>query len=173
MQFAREKLRYVSQLCQLLGARKVSVSEVVEHERSEELEVSGELGISVGVYGSGKVESKYDSSSSVIEALSRSLADEFEGGIPDISEAQGLLIRTGLMGDPDLRGLLELCNSRQNAIKSSRVEVNLFREVNRNVEVLSSVNLDVLSTVCVSVEMDWKRNVRALSRYKFRLEVDF
>jgi hypothetical protein len=173
MQFAREKLHYVSRLCQLLGARKVSVSELVEHERSDELEVSGELGISVGGYGGGGVKSKYDSSSSVIEDLSRSIADEFDGGSPEIAEAQELLMRTGLAGDPDLRGLLELCSSRGNAIRSSIVEISLLRETRRNVDVLANVNLDVLSAVEVSVELGWKGSVRALSRYNFRIEVDF
>lgn len=172
-QFAREKLRYVSQLCQFLGARKVSVLEVVEHERSEESEVSGELGGSVGPYGSGEVGGKYGSSFSAMEALTRSIADEFEGGRPDIAEAENLLMRTGLSGDPDVRALLELRNNQRNVMTSSRAELNLVRETRRNVDVLAHANLEVLSAVGLSVELGWKRDVRALSRYKFRIEVDF
>ena len=172
-QFAREKLRYVSQLCQLLGARKVSVSEVVEHERSEESEISGKLGMSVAPYGRGKTKGKYDRAFSFMETLSRSIADEFEGGSPDISEAENLLIRTGLLGDPDVRALVELCNNRRNVITSSRAELNLVRETRRNVDVLANVSLDVLSKVGLSVEMEWKQDVKELSRYRFRIEVDF
>ena len=172
-QFARAKLRYVSQLCQLLGARKVSVSEVVEHERSEGVKVSGKLGMSIVPYGSGKVQGKYDSSFSVMEALSGSIADEFEGGSLDILKAENLLMRTGLSGDPDVRALLELCKNRRNVVASSRAELNLVRETMRNVDVLANANLDVLSAVGLSVEVGWKRDVTALSRYKLRIEVDF
>ena len=109
----------------------------------------------------------------MIEALSHSVADEFEGGSPDISEAENLLMRTGLTGDPDVRALLELCSNRRNVIKSSKAELDLVRETRRNVDVLANANLDILSAVGLSVEVGWKRDVKALSRYSFVLEVDF
>ena len=119
-QFARDKLRYVSQLCQLLGAHRVSALEVVENERFEKSGNSQELGIAVDEYRSGQAKRAVDKASSLMNSFAQSIVDEFEGGSPDIAGAENLLIRTGLLGDPDVRALLELRKNRRNVITRSR-----------------------------------------------------
>ncbi len=160
-QFALDKHLHFSTLCGLLGAREVEIKQIRKKKGERETSVSVEGGIPVmGVEGSGE--------SKELESFHSQLTlkDEFEGSEPDMEAATELLQRTGLSGDANMRGLLDIYIR----IKSRTLELNLTTEVHRNLKVLA--NLKVPSYLA-SLEADYDRKVHEQTEYILTITVNF
>ena len=164
-QFALAKHLYFSTLCGLLGAREVEVKQIRRKKGERENSVSVEGGIPVaGVEGSGE--------SKELESFRSRLAlkDEFEGSEPDVEAATQLLQRTGLFGDANMRGLLDIFQGQNIRIKSRTLELSLTTEVNRNLKVLANLKVPKF---LASLEADYDSKVQEQTEYTLNIAVSW
>ena len=164
-QFALAKHLYFSTLCGLLGAREVEIEQIRRKKGERENSVSLEGGIpKAGVEGSGE--------SKELELFRSRLAlkDEFEGGEPDTEAATELLQRTGLSGDANMRGLLNVFQGQNIKMKSRTLELNLTTEVHRNLKVLANLKVPKF---LASLEADHDSKVQEQTEYTLNITVNF
>lgn len=147
-EFALAKHFYFTLLCQLLGARTVTV-EQVQCETSttkRTMEVGGKRG------GVGSADAKVESDQLAKLAARLELEHEFEGGPPDVDAAETLLRRTGLAADPTMRGLLEMRSYARNALREQRYVIDLASETRRSLSVAAKVKLTAVGELSAKVK---------------------
>ena len=98
------------------------------------------------------------------------LKDEFEGGEPEVKAATELLQRTGLSGDANMRGLLNIFQGQNIKIKSRTLELNLTTEVHRNLKVLANLKVPKF---LASLEADYDSKVQEQTEYTLNITVNF
>ena len=164
-QFALAKHLYFSTFCGLLGAREVEIKQVREKKEEDEKSIKVEGGIpKVGVEGSGQ--------SKKLESFCSRLAlkDEFEGTEPDVEAATQLLERIGLLGDPNMYGLLKIFQGQNIRIKRRTLELNLTTEVHRNLKILADLKAPKF---LASLEADSDSNAQEQTEYTLNITVKF
>ena len=162
--FALDKHQHFSTLCGLLGARKVTV-EQIKHENTKSKEtVSVESGAPWGS-GEGKIEN--EELTSFRNRLK--LRYKFKGGSPNVPEAKELLKRTGLLGDANMRSLLEMCQNSNNQIESHSLKLDMMSEVQRNLNVLAQLDIPTF----LSLEADYDRHVCEQTEFTLTIKVEF
>lgn len=163
--FALDKHMHFSTLCMYLGAREVTIEQIKCKNTKDETNVS--LGGGVPLRGSADGEIKNKELASLGEKLV--LKDKFPGGSPDVSAARELLRRTGLLGDPTMRSLLDLRQNSNNPIINREIELNLTTETQRNLSVLSNLNVPAY----LSLEAGYDRHVHEQTEFTLKIKVDF
>ena len=162
--FALDKHLLFSELCGLLGARKVTVQQI-EHKNAEgKTTVSVEsnvLGWGVG----GEMENEELTSFS----NQLNLTDEFKGGSPNVPAAKELLKRTGLLGDANMRSLLEMCQNPNNQLRSRNLRLNMTSEVQRNLNVLARLDIPTF----LSLEAGYNRHEHEQTEFTLTINVEF
>lgn len=162
--FAVAKHMYFSVLCRHLGATEVSVEQIALNTSKGEqsLELKGSrLGAQAAVKG------KSEELAKVLSQMN--LHDEFTGGPPDVTAAERLLRRTGLMGDPNMRSLIEMRRDGANQIKSRRVKLSLSSETLSTLSVAGRVDVPKF----VKCSADYKRVVQEQHDYQLTVLVKF
>jgi len=136
--FAVEKLRHFSRLCQLLGARSVTVEQIeISTESSSELyKMNGKTSV---VVADLKVDSQRGSSL----ARKFSINTSFRGGSGDTVAAEKYLRSKQLWGDIVMRSLVEQCADESNRILEQNVTISLSSESKRSLAVVAKMNLPV------------------------------
>ncbi|EHK63377.1 hypothetical protein [Achromobacter arsenitoxydans] len=145
--FALAKHMYFSTLCMYLGAKEVSVEQIDLRTRTGKSSASVK-GDGLGASADGHVQA---------EELERfraqlNLRDEFAGAAPDIPAAEGLLRRTGLLADLNMRTLLEMRRGSMNHLLTRKLTLSLSNEAKNNLNVVA--RLKVPKFVTLSVEYD-------------------
>ncbi|ALG70966.1 hypothetical protein VY88_04080 [Azospirillum thiophilum] len=162
--FALAKHMYFSVLCRHLGATEVSVEQITlsTSKGEQSLDMKGSR---LGAEGS--VKGKAEDLAKVLSQMD--LHDEFTGGPPDVTAAERLLRRTGLMGDPNMRSLIEMRRDGANQIKSRRVKVNLSSEAQSTLSVVGRLEVPKF----VKISADYKRVVQERHDYQLTVLVKF
>ncbi len=164
-QIASAKATVFSQLCQLLGARKVTV-DLVQEFSSE--------GTSDFVLKGGKPKlvsgtASYHSESVDKVVSNMSLGDEFAGGTPDLAEATRLLHVTGLDGDNTMSRLVTHRSTGRNQLSSSKFHVNLSSEAIRTLQAAASISIPLY----LNLKVDLKRVFAEASKFSATYAVEF
>ena len=164
--FALEKYMHFSKLCMYLGAREVSVEQIVH--KNIEGEETYSIGGSISMKGSGNIKIK----NKEIDSLrsQRTLKNTFVGGEPDVQAARELLKQTGLSGDPNMRALIDLRRNPNNLLTSQDIRMNVTSEVKRNLNVLADL---MPAYISVSLEAGYDRHVREQTEFTLTIKVDF
>lgn len=162
--FALAKHMYFSTLCMQLGAKEVVVEQIDLRTRSGKstLDVKGER-----LEGSAQL--RVESEELEKFRAQMHLRDEFEGGPADVAAAERLLRRTGLLGDPNMRTLLEMRRDGANQLKTRKLVLSLSSEAKSNLNVVG--RLKVPTFVKLSAEYD--RVVREQQDYTLTVVVRF
>jgi hypothetical protein len=162
--FAVDKSMLFAQLCQLLGAREVSVRQVEDQKTKRSVTVAGGaggdvLGVSTGV------------SDSAVEAFARKLhfSDSFVGGPPDLTGASHLVNEHGLGGDSMMTSLIEMRSIHTNDHRSRTLSVDLSTEMERNLKIAAGVAIPTF----FSVQADVSRIVQSAAHYQVVYQVSF
>lgn len=160
--FALDKHLLFSELCGLLGAREVTV-ERIERKNTEGKEtVSFRSSFFIGSGG----ETENEDLASFCGKLT--LHDKFQGGSPDVPAAEEHLRESGLLGDTDMRSLIDLRRNPNNPLTSRDINLNMTSEVKSNFKVLANLDLSFLS-----LEAGYDRQVREQTEFILRVKVDF
>lgn len=135
-QFAIEKLRHFSRLCQYLGARDVTVEqvEVSKDYSSEVYELNGKA-------PAAKLDFKVENKASSSLARKFSISTAFRGGRPNTDAAEKYLRGKQLWGDVVMRSLVEQCADEDNQILEQKVTISLSSESKRTLGVVAKLNL--------------------------------
>lgn len=162
--FALAKHTIFSTFCMHLGAREVVVEQIELQSRTGRTTVDVKAG-RAGVQG--KVKAEHEAVDSFRSQMT--LHDVFSGGEANPAEAEALLRRTGLLGDPNMRSLLEIRSAITNVITERRLTLNLSSEAKRNLNVVGRLNVASF----VKLEADYARAVREQSEYHLTVRVTF
>jgi hypothetical protein len=164
-QFAVEKLRHFSRLCQYLGAKDVTVEqvEVSKNSSSEVYELNGKAPV---VNIDAKVENKVRSSL----ARKFSINTYFRGGKPNTEAAEKYLRGKQLWSDIVMRSLVEQCADEDNQILEQKVTISLSNESKRTLGVVAKLNLPAKG---LGLAASYLANVESSEEYLLTLTVKF
>ena len=163
--FALDKYLYFSELCRCLGAREVAVNQIKYKNTKKETAVSFEGG--VPMRGSVGVRTINEELDSLQEKLV--LNDKFPGGAPDVPAAREILKKTGLLGDANMRSLLDMRQGSDNQLTSRKLQLDVTTETRGNLNVLA--NLTALPFLSLDAEYD--RHVHEKTEFTLTIKVDF
>lgn len=162
--FSLEKWASISTLCGLLGASSVRVKELRDEQVNSEANGEGKvkrLGTEVSV--SVQSSKRGQSTKGLI------WDEDFSGGQADLAGARSFLQKSGLHADPELRSLVEGRSFAGNPLVRRRFELDLSLEVNRTLDMASSLNLGPLAGIGVQVQT--AKTIR--TRRSVVLEIEF
>ena len=162
--FALDKYFYFSRLCRYLGAREVTIKQITRKDTEKETTVSLE-----GSVLRGSVDTKRENKELASLQKKLVLNDKFPGGAPDVPAARELLRKTGLLGDANMRSLLDMRQGSNNQITSREYQLNVTTETRGNLNVLT--NLTVPSYL--SLEAGYDRHVHEQTEFILTIKVDF
>lgn len=163
--FALDKHLHFSTLCMNLGARAVTVEQIEKKNTEDKKTYSLQGGQSMR--GTGGVKIEDEEVASFCNKLT--LQDTFQGGSPDVPAAEEHLRRTGLIGDADMRSLLDLRRNPNNLLTSRKLQLNMTSEVKRNFNVLASLNIPAY----LDLEAGYDRHLREQTEFTLTVKVDF
>lgn len=163
--FALDKHMYFSTLCMHLGACKVTVEQI--DFKNTENRASWSLKSDVSMQGSGEVKIENEELASFQSKLN--LRDIFEGGSPDVPAARELLRQTGLLGDANMRSLLDTRQNPNNLLTSRELQLDMTTETQRNLNVLANLNVPAY----LSLEAGYDRHIREQTEFNLTIKVDF
>ncbi|QCG92716.1 hypothetical protein E6C67_02030 [Azospirillum sp. TSA2s] len=162
-QFALAKHTLFSNFCQLLGATRVSVTQmdIVTNGDISTMKADGGRLVVSGEIGMDKT-----ATDSLCSQLS--LIDEYAGGEPELDEAEKLLRSYRLAGDPNMKSLLQARKAAGNPLTKRTLTVNLSTEANKNLKVVGRLQLPVSA-----FGAEYQHAVKQTKEYKLTLEVLF
>ena len=171
--FALEKCMAVFQVCQLLGARKISVSHDYRVTSKSDKKAYGSASATVkGVRAKGR--GSYESGVELREEMLVRLTDTLAGGKADVAAAEELLRAKTLTHDVEMRSLVDFRRYQGNPGTSREIDVEFEREWKQRREMLASLDVDFLKAVVpASLKAGYDREFGELTRCRFRLRVDF
>lgn len=162
--FAHAKHMFFSTLCMHLGAKEVKVEQIDLRTRLGKISVDAE-GKRLGVGGEMSIDT-----SEVDRFLAQmNLHDEFDGGPPDLEAAEGLLRRTRLLADPNMRTLLEMRRAGSNKLLTRRLTFCLSNESKSNLNVAGRLKVPTF----VVLRGDYRRAIEEQQVYTLTVEVKF
>jgi len=162
--FALAKHCYFSMLCMHLGAKEVVVEQIDLRTRSgkSSLDLKAKK-VVAGAELSGHTEDLEKFRAEM------NLRDEFEGGPANVAEAERLLRRTGLWGDPNMRTLFEMRRDGANQIKTRTLVLSLSSEAKSNLNVVARLKVPAF----VTLSADYQRIVNEQQEYTLTVVVKF
>ncbi len=164
--FALAKHTHFSTFCMHLGAREVKIEQIRLKKTSETKTWTVEGGVKV-VNASASVQQ--DEPDDFTSRLT--LVDTFEGGQANLEAAEKLLRQTGLLGDPNMSGLLDMRRpgSNHNWLKSRTLTLNLSSEAKRNLTIIGNLQLPPF----IKLKADYTSVIREQSEYTLTITVCF
>ena len=177
--FAKEKCRYVSRVCQMLGAREVKFQETTEHvEESRKTDsVKGSATVKGGpLGGSGSAGYYSEFEGGLLEELRLQLKEVFAGGDPDVAGAETLLRESNLTNDVDLRNLIEMRKHARNPLKSMSIRLVFVEAASYMKRTLASLDVEAMYGIAsgsLGVRGEHEERWRQLMRHKLNLRVEF
>lgn len=164
--FASAKCLHFSYFCNLLGAKMVSIERVEMKNNEGKTVYSGTLkSLFTSAFG-GSIEAEKSAWEKINSKIT--LNDTFEGSEPNISAATDYLMKYRLVGDPNMKTLLEM-RSGTNQPKSRLTTLSLTRESQRNLKAAFSLDIPIYVDLKSQIEQIKKES------YEFTLsiKVDF
>jgi hypothetical protein len=161
--FALAKYLHFTTLCGILGASEVTV---------EQIEVKTSTGKQVfkGSLNSPHISGNINAENRVFEEIRNNikLNSEFDGGEPNIDEAEAFLQKYQLLNDISMRSLIDQRKGK-NPIKRREVTLSLSEESEKNFQAISNIKVPVYAKLQTQIEQVKKE------KYTFMLtiKVDF
>lgn len=164
-QFAIEKLRHFSRLCQFLGAQDVTVEQIVvkKDATTEVYKVNGQAPLA-------DLEIKVEEKASSSLARKFSINTSFRGGKPNTEKAEQYLRGKQLWGDVVMRSLVEQCADEDNQILEQKVTLSLSSESKRTLGVAAKLKLP---THKLGLTASYLSNADSSEEYLLTLTVKF
>jgi CBS domain-containing protein len=157
-QLSIDKYTFFTRACQLLGATKVELIEVIECSDGSNEEIAtggsakttGECATKIGVIGGG-IDGHYsDKRSHSFAMMFRQgiqMTSAFVGGAARIEEAQIYLKDAGMIDDRDIARLVSLRSDDKNICNTHDMVVDVVREVRRSMLLAHVLNLSIQASI--------------------------
>ena len=162
--FALAKHMYFSMLCMHLGAKEVSVEQIDLRTTTGKTSVDMK-----GQRLAASAQVSVDAEELERFRAQMNLRDEFAGGPPDISAAERLLRRTGLLADPNMRTLLEMRRDGANQLLTRKLVLSLSSEAKSNLNVVGRLKVPAF----VKLSVDYGRVIQEQHDYTLTVFVKF
>jgi len=162
-EFALAKHVLFLDFCQLLGASRVSVTQVtaVDGDKSESVDVAAErLGTNLSL--------GHDRSESEKLKARLSLLQELKGGPPDLAAAERFLCDNRLIADQTMKSLLR-ARAARNGVKRRIVTLNLSNETKKSLSVVAKLKIPAT----IEVSGTYKRVANERKTFEIEMEVTF
>jgi hypothetical protein len=161
--FIIQKFAAFIRLCQLVGAKKVTVKSLQDKKTKEQISFDAE-GRYAAVKGTAKAERRE------LEDLASRLSwsEEFAGTDADVEAARLFLTDLGLDGDPIMYSLVDGRSDTRNITKRRTLTIDLSEEGSRVIEAAAGLNLAV-----GGVKTNLKKVAEQSSRFQVTYEVAF
>ncbi|MFD2891193.1 hypothetical protein ACFS5J_04105 [Flavobacterium chuncheonense] len=131
----REKLNNTADLARLLGAKKVEVLSISQHEINKHYDFSFDGKLKVNTLKIDVVKSLDEDTKKAF-----SLINKYPGAIPDYPKALEKLDEYGLEIDPEVKALVESRNpDDRNLLSSQQIKLMTTSEINESLDVASSL----------------------------------
>lgn len=163
IEFALTKLLCLSEVCRLLGARKVNSLAVEAQTEQGDVMARCEVGAQgVGV----KADARYSTLNKIARRVG--LNDTFvpSGAQPNVEAAKAYARSYKLNHDPQIRSLIDAQSAGPARIGTRKVEINLSREMSSSMKF--SLGLDVPIYADIGLQISKIKN----ERYEYILRVD-
>lgn len=162
--FALAKHLRFSELCMLLGAKEVSVEQIVLRKCSGKttFDVSAER-------TGGKARLTVENEDFSQFRSSMHLQDEFQGGRPNIEAAESLLEQAGLGSDNNMRSLVQMRRDESNQLMKRRLVLNLSSEAQSNLNVVGRLKIPAF----VQLSAEYDRVIKEQHEYALTVLVRF
>ena len=162
-QFALTKHTLLSNFCQLLGATRVSVTQmdIVTNGSVKTFKADGSRLVATA---EGSLERT--ASDSLCSQIS--LVDEYPGGEPNVEAAETLMRSSRLAGDPNMKSLLQARKAAGNPLTKRTLTVNLSSEANKNLKIVGRLQLPIAAFAA-----EYASAVKQTKEYTLTLEVLF
>lgn len=164
--FAQDKHRYFMQLCQMLGAKEVTVTHIAVSTKSANSRFT------VGLDGKLKpvgVEIKGEKEKAERLKASMTLGSKFDGGSADIENAEKFLCATGLIADGNMENLLEMRKYNSNNLKTHEYSVNLSKESSNSLKIAGKLKIPEY----INFSADYRQVLKETSEFTLIYKVDF
>lgn len=157
--FALAKYLHFTTLCGLLGAREVTVEQIEVKTTKGKQVFKGSLG---SVYVGGNV----DGESNTVEEIRNNIKikSNFDGGEPNLDEAEEHLRKYQLINDISMKSLIDQ-RKGNNPIKARELTLSLSEESKKNLMVVSDIKVPVYADIQAQIEQVKKE------AYEFTLTV--
>jgi hypothetical protein len=162
-QFSLDKHMYFSQLCQLLGAKKLTVNEI--NIKNVNGKSSFNLSSKVSLVD-GKVSVEYEELEHLKSSLE--LKDAFEGSDPDVEAAKEFLFNHRLNLDPQMKALVQM-RGNNNPLKSRTLKINLSREAKKSLSVVAHLKIPDL----FKMDTSFNKQVDENTEYELQVTIAF
>jgi len=146
---ALRKHLLLSSVCQILGARSLSVRDInVSIDQSVK-------GAEFRVSAPGR-----DGEASVQEKLKKKISEEvrleelWEGGEPDVFRARAYADRYGLSADANILNLIDMMEVSANKLKKRELVFNASSEANRNLSICGNLGLNKIASLKASYSVE-------------------
>lgn len=152
-QFAVRKNYLFLELCQLLGAKKVEVSQVdiASNQSKQSVEASAQAGTPKGRL-SGGMEGKFTAHEKLENLLKMNAT--FEGGEAQVDAAKKLIHKYKLSRDENFMNLLNLRSNMNNEVKERSLKINISSESKRNIELAANIDLSLFFGIKAEASME-------------------
>ncbi|SFB86790.1 hypothetical protein SAMN05660443_0625 [Marinospirillum celere] len=142
-QFAVRKNYLFLELCQLLGAKKVEVSQVdiATNDSKALASVSAHAVTPKGKIGGG-IKGKFTTQEKLKNLLE--MGATFEGGEAQIDAARKLIYKYKLSQDENFMNLLSLRSNSNNLVRERSLKINISSESRRNIELAANIDMTSL-----------------------------
>jgi len=157
--FALAKYLHFTTLCGILGAREVTVEQI-------EVKTSTGKQIFKGSLNSPHISGNINAENRVFEEIRNNikLNSEFDGGEPNIDEAEAFLQKYQLLNDISMRSLIDQ-RKGENPIKKREVTLSLSEESEKNFQAISNIKVPVYAKLQTQIEQVKKE------KYTFTLTI--
>lgn len=161
--FALAKYLHFTTLCGLLGAREVTVEQIeVKTSRGKQL-FKGSLN---SPYGVGKVEGQSKTFEEIRNTIK--LKSKFDGGKPNVEEANAHLDKYQLDNDISMKSLIEQ-RKGSNPIKSRELTLSLSEEFKKNFRAIADIKVPVYAELQAQIDQIRKE----VYEFMLTVKVDF
>jgi hypothetical protein len=162
-QFALAKHTLFSNFCQLLGATRVSITQmdIITNGSLTTIMVDGGRR-----YAAAEGSLEKTANDSLCSRLS--LVDEYKGDKPNVEEAEKLLRSSRLGGDPNMKSLLQARKAAGNPLTKRTLTLNLSTEADKNLKVVGRLQLPL-----AAFGAEYASAVKQTKEYTLTVEVWF
>ena len=166
VEIALKKYLVFSSMCCILGARSVSVEQIIHRNRTAKTVWNAKAS-----YGVGGVDTSGDNEK-INELRQRiSLNDDYTGGNPEIDQAYELLNKNNLTMEQQFCSLIDVRRIQSNPLKKRELEISLYNSMHSNLKLLANFQTKIPNLFKGS--LNFSHDIKEIEEISARMRVEF
>lgn len=165
---AEAQLTRFSELCQLLGAKSVTIQTTTTINQDENIEANIDTSIKAA-------EMNAHAKNQVINELMREMEQKtlFDGnGEQDLEKAEKLISTKYFDDNEHILSLYRMAKSQKNKIQSQKVKIRLAEKACKNLSIMANIDLPLFKKTIGSANLEKIKNVSQIIEIEYLVEFD-